>query len=176
MEKLYFDMDGVLVDWDRSVKEMGLTFSTYEETFVWMKEKIDAGDFFNVMHTSPFIDDMLTVMEEVQTLFGRNSIGILSSLGGCEGRTMTRAMDQKYDWLTQHVKPFVTLRDENILFVQHAGLKKNYADKNVFLIDDQQKNIDSFVWEGKNQGIIYNIENHEEDMSSIYSTIYRFTK
>lgn len=174
IKKLYFDMDGVLVDWDRSLEDLGIKNQYGEEfhTYDWLYREIDTNNFFHRLHPSDHLEDWIDMIRVAKCLFGEDSVGILSSLGGCPPGIDTKAAEQKERWLLDHIFPHEKIHDLN--FVEHKEHKRNYADEGCWLIDDNPENVATFIYNGNQQAFLYSIENHEQDYVQIATFVTNF--
>lgn len=136
IEKIYLDMDGVLVDYLANFIPLG-------------KDKIDEEDIRNgFFRDLPVLDGAFELMEYCQ-YFSPNKVEILTSLG-C--KLPKEVSDQKQAWLESH---FQIKRFENRFnSVYHSKEKAYYAAPNILLIDDREKSINPFIKSG-GMGILY---------------------
>ena len=137
IEKIYFDMDGVLADFDRGVNEichlepMEQSRRNPEQYDVLWKAVREAGHFYDMLEPIPGgIEMFMSVWEK----YGERC-EILSGIPK-PGRNVITAEDDKRNWvkryLPESLKVNIVQREE----------KKNFAKgKGCILIDDYAKNI-----------------------------------
>ena len=137
IEKIYFDMDGVLADFDRGIKELcGLepldqaNKSPKDDDIMWEKVK-EVGHFYDKLELMP------GALEMFATLYGKygDKCEILSGIPKPR-RGITTSGEDKTAWahrlLSEKLKVNIVFREE----------KKNYVTgPGCILIDDLEKNI-----------------------------------
>lgn len=119
MKKYYFDMDGVLADFDGQENALGR----------FIKE---VGFFLKLQPTEVTV----ALRELLKHEKVRENVYILSSSPN------EQADYDKLFWLFDHLP---LLKGENIIFVRGGDKKKAYAEKNSVLIDDYSQNL--IEWE-----------------------------
>lgn len=143
VDKIYFDMDGVLADFERGIREIcGLkvlyqnekNYSQAEEDKMWLSVK-EADHFYDRLELLPKAKEMFDV---VYQKYGERC-EILTAVPKPH-RGIDSAGEDKISWvrrlLSEDVKVNIVLRADK------AGFCKG---KNSILIDDYQKNI--LEWE-----------------------------
>lgn len=144
IEIIYLDMDGVLCDFHAQFKKLaGADTHQYEAEHgtknFWK--------FINKQGLS-FWSDMIPMgdMEELKSFVFDNflRVGILSSSSKKNGSTY--AEEGKRLWLQKH-KFISQIADTDIIIVDSAQDKKNYAKPGRVLIDDYIRNIEA--WNSK---------------------------
>ena len=158
IKRIYFDMDGVLADFDRGVSELcglkpreqGKERSEEEDTLMWEKIR-EVGHFYDKLEPVP---GALEMFEKVYGMFGEDCqilTGIPKPKRGIES-----AGEDKTNWahrlLSDKLKVNIVYREE----------KKRYCfGKEHILIDDLKENIESWEKYG-GTGILF--RNAEETM------------
>ena len=141
MVKIFFDMDGVLADFSRGVKEMcGI------ETPDQSKEDkaADADLFTRISHVDNFylrlepMDGMLELFDEVRSRHG-DDVQILTGVPRPE-YNVPQASDNKKEWVKRYISGDV------VVHTVRRREKQDYAaGRDCYLIDDFRKNI--LEWE-----------------------------
>jgi FMN phosphatase YigB (HAD superfamily) len=138
---VYFDMDGVLVDFDAGVKELcgNLSLKQFKQKVFIDKDPEYAKPFWDQFDFSG-LKQLPSGIKILKFLKDKDvKIAILSSTGGPKHHEKTKASKSK--WLRDN-----KLKElfDKIVFVPGAKLKKNYAAPNTFLIDDLKSNVTEF--------------------------------
>ena len=144
-EKIYFDMDGVLVDFNRGVLDMCQIVAGDQETPG--REKLDDQMFAAIAATPHFyfrlepIDGMLDILSELISRYG-DKVEILTGIPKPE-RNVVTAADDKRDWIRKFVS------DDMVVHTVQRKEKMKYArDPGAILVDDMKKNIDEWTGAG----------------------------
>jgi 5'(3')-deoxyribonucleotidase len=119
MKKYYFDMDGVLADFDGQPNALGR----------FIKEV----GFFLLLKPTQVAEALQELLKDNQV---RENVYILSSSPN------QQADYDKLFWIYDHLP---LLKHENIIFVRGGDKKKAYAEANAVLIDDYSENL--LQWE-----------------------------
>lgn len=133
--KVYFDLDGVLADYDKAANRVLQTDNHYKFDFIhgpaeyWRRINEDT-EFFARMDMMPGARLMLKLTEHV-------SRGIITALPKTNG---DRVAAQKREWVERHIGPL-----EVITCQTHE--KPNYCQPGDILIDDRAVN--KAAWEAK---------------------------
>ena len=144
IKKIYFDMDGVLADFSRGVKELcGIDSGDQDKN---SKEKDD--QMWEAIKNTDHFYDRLEFMEGAEEMFNR----VYDKYGDkCESRTATpkpkrgigQAADDKRSWVKR------MLNEDIVVNIVVKEEKKNFVTgKDCILIDDRGPNIDDWVAEG----------------------------
>ena len=160
MKKIYFDMDGVLVDFEPTFLAVsgGITHNDDSHIYRAATKLISQTEFFRDLPTHPAFMPLVFIMQECDLL--GIEIHILTSLGkhwNTDRGVKTYA--NKVAWLKTHLDPHFT----NYVFhvVPDANDKHRYGDANSFLIDDRQDNCEGFC---KHGGMAHQFEGNTEDL------------
>ena len=142
IKKIYFDMDGVLADFDRGVSELcgleprepGKERSEEEDTLMWEKIR-EEGHFYDKLEPMP---GALEMFKKVYGMFGEDC-QILTGIPKPK-RGIETAGEDKISWahrlLSDKLKVNIVYREE----------KRNFClGKEYILVDDLAENIES--WE-----------------------------
>ena len=154
---VYFDMDGVLVDFDKSLEKLsGMSLSDILKTeFDYSQFQIKSNNPVRAIMEVYMSDGLFLNAPEMEGFkelvgvmdwFSKNNISfeILSSVTGEHFADI--AIDQKKEWLsTRNI-------DCPQNYTKGSKHKSNYANKGVLLIDDFDRNIEQFTQAG-GQGI-----------------------
>ena len=135
--KIYFDMDGVLVDFDKGVKEiLGLepvkqeyhTKEFDDELFGRMKEEV------NFYRNLDAIDDSVDFFNDLYDRYGPEVVEVLTGIPNPK-RGIDAAGDDKVAWVKKY------LPEDVIVHLVQRKDKKNYCKgKDYILIDDFSAN------------------------------------
>lgn len=158
---IYFDMDGVLTDFNRFLQERNLIDYAYgnneRKNASVQAEKVieltrDERIFAN-LYPSPYLEDFKDLINELK----QNPDVHVSTLTSLGGHFKTSDIyHQKYEWLKEHGI------DIPLLAVPYSDEKKYLAHGSSFLIDDHIKNVNQFH---ENGGWVfhYDMEYHHSD-------------
>jgi hypothetical protein len=148
--QIFFDMDGVLCDWEEGVKSLGLASIGEDRVktdnlFEKIKEKISLFDFYSNLEPFPGALGLLNSLIDS----GQN-VAILSSLG-CKPSEEDREETQrgKIAWLRTH-----SPKIKKAIFVPGYFLKAAYSGPKKVLFDDKDVVIDNWIEEGGN-GVLW---------------------
>ena len=138
MKKIYFDMDGVLADFDRGVREIcGMESSDLDnpdktqDDLMWEGIR-KAGNFYDRLEPMPGAIELFRIVYE---RYGRENCQILTAVPKEKRRIVTAGEDKK-NWVKRLISPDVRM---NIVMREE---KKDYAsDQDCILVDDLAKNI-----------------------------------
>ena len=160
VKKIYFDMDGVLADFDRGIKEIiGMTPMPQDSTTDEYDAKLwqgvrDAGHYYNML--KPMQDAELLV-SRIYAIHGEKC-GILSGVPKPD-KGVTTSREDKENWMKKY---FPEIKDINL--VLKADKPKFCTGIDCILIDDLQKNIDA--WEAAGgTGILH--KNAEDTLAQL---------
>lgn len=150
----YFDMDGVLTDFEAELKNRGWSRSDPDFEDKMTKEHID-GEFYLNLPESPWFDDLKKLIHYLDR--GHHSVEFLSSLGGRFAGEY-RVYDQKKRWL--EASGF----SMPLKLVRYCSSKCGYASDDIggasFLIDDQLQNVEEWREAG---GVAFHYKNNNQD-------------
>jgi phosphoglycolate phosphatase-like HAD superfamily hydrolase len=161
---LYFDMDGVLVDFDKSYEKLtgGLSLRAYSKK---VGDK-PAHDIFLDAGTKYWADmDWVQGGRELfaagERLF--SNIWILSSAGTTSPELAKTVIQGKREWLQRHL-PQIPMSKVLVVLGRHR--KKEYAAKNAILIDDMPDTIESWNKRG-GSGILHDFNNYKKSIEAL---------
>ena len=148
IKKIYFDMDGVLADFDRGVKELcGIEpldqakKTPADDDRMWEAIK-NVGHFYDRLEPMPGALEMFKVLRE------KYDVEILTGIPKAK-RGIVTAGDDKIAWAHR------LLAEDLVVNIVYREEKKNYATgPDYILIDDLKKNIDEWVVAG-GSGILF---------------------
>ena len=150
IKKIYFDMDGVLADFDLGVKELAnhepmVQSERDEQKEIELWDAIRKVD--NFYYKLKPINNMIEVFNEVKNKYP-NCVEILSAIPK-EKRRIVGAKDDKIRWVKEY------LGEDIVVNIVYKEEKKNYSfGKEYVLIDDYSKNINEWINEG-GSGILF---------------------
>lgn len=150
VSKIYFDLDGVLADFDRGVLEqLGITPMSYNTAtkeytqLLWSTMSAEAPHFYKNLYPVADMDDLfLRVYEQ----YG-DKVEILTGLPRKE--TMPYAEQDKRDWVANWLHPSVVVNA-----VQTWEKPKFIKDNGCILIDDSTKTMQKWYDKG-GWGVLY---------------------
>ena len=145
INKIYFDMDGVLADFDKSADAVsglphlspGELRSEEDDDLMWSKIR-------EIPHFYDTLDPMPGAVEMFNMIFDKfgTDVEILTGIPKPK-RGITTAGEDKINWVRRYLDKDVKV---NIVFKEE---KKNYCKGPEYvLIDDTRSNIDSWVQNG----------------------------
>lgn len=143
--KIYLDLDGVLVNFQKGIQEHtndpDITFGGVQEAFKTMHGNYD---FWANLEPLKGWDDIWKTVKRYECFV----LSSCSNLG-------EKCKCGKIDWVKRHLNG---MKEDNIIIVQDMHEKAFYANEKSILIDDMEKNIIQWV-EAGGIGILYrNIE------------------
>lgn len=164
IKKVYFDMDGVLADFNRGVKELcGLEplnqakKTEADDDIMWEAIK-NVGHFYDKLELMP------GALEMFNTLNSKYDVEILSGIPKPRRGIFTSGED-KTSWAHRLLTPELKV---NIVFREE---KKNYVTgPDCILIDDLKKNIDEWNECGGTGILFTSAENVLEEIAKIDAT------
>ncbi len=162
-KKIYFDMDGVLADFDRGLREM-----CNMEPQPQGDEATDAATFAAVREADHFYlnlqpcEGMLELFAEVRSKYG-DKVEILTGVPSAR-RNIPEASKDKREWVKKYIG------DDVVVHTVARKEKQEYAEGSV-LIDDYEKNIRE--WEAAGGvGIRYiGLEPLKESLSILFTAV-----
>jgi FMN phosphatase YigB (HAD superfamily) len=129
IEKIYFDMDGVLVDFENGIQNIAHVNQGETDDEMWLKIK-EVDHFYYKLKP---LDNQLEVLKEIRNIYG-DIVEILTAIPKPK-RNIIEAKDDKIKWIVDYIG--------NIPYnIVYSNEKKMYAiNQNYILIDDSAKNI-----------------------------------
>ncbi len=144
--KIYFDMDGVLADFDRGLREFcGMEpqpqgdDATDEATFAAVKK---VPHFYLMLKPK---DDVLVLFKELREKYG-DRVEILTGVPSAR-RGIPEASDDKREWVRKYIGGDV------VVHTVRRAEKREYAEGSI-LIDDYEQNIEEWDAAG-GRGILH---------------------
>ena len=144
IEKIYFDMDGVLADFDRGLAELTSvpikdqsSRTEQEDNELWDGVR-SVGHFYDKLEPMP------GALEMFRTLYKKygDKCEILTGVPKPK-RNVPEAADDKRKWIERYFGP------EVVVNITYAAEKKNYCKgKGYILIDDLERNIKDWTMNG----------------------------
>lgn len=163
MSKIYLDMDGVLADFDKLMRDtFGKTFKDISSSSQdrWSIVSKELPDLYNRLDKLMGSDELVTGVYELAANHGY-TVGVLTALPSMGH--IPNALTHKKLWLKRHYPQL--LEDFNI--GPHAVHKQNFAEPGYVLIDDMQINIAQWTLKG-GTGILYTNANEALTMLREY--------
>ena len=160
VDRIYFDMDGVLADFGRGIRELcgmepsvqGSPDKRHDDMMFDAIRKVD--HFY--MKLKP-LDEVVSIFEELNDEFGKK-IEVLSAIPKPE-RGILHAREDKIDWIREYVS------DDAVVNIVLRKEKRDYAKgKGYILIDDTERNIEEWE-EAGGTGILFT------DAKSLYRSL-----
>jgi 5'(3')-deoxyribonucleotidase len=171
MAIIYFDMDGVLCDFDGAYEELtgqrwdhAFTDKTRSEAVRSLSPEEKAQKWAMLNPYPNFFLDLLwypgskAMLERVRDRVGIERIGILSAASS----HVPQSVEQKYQWLERET-PWIL--PANRLVVKRKRDKTLHAKDNV-LVDDFDFNTDRWTKAGGHAVLFFNAAQAEEDINS----------
>lgn len=133
IHRIYFDMDGVLCDFNGYYKSLFGKFPHEEVKSVMWKNIYRHGSFFKDL---PWLEEGQKLFYSTLDQFGSTPLGVLSAYGN-----NASCYEQKLEWADSEL--FV-LDAEEIILVPDKKHKARYAKPYYVLIDDKKENVDQW--------------------------------
>lgn len=165
---LYLDMDGVLCDF------YSLFHSLYDTDGKFNEAAFE--DFVFSQRGFEKLQKMKNTDELLSNVFGlsrRNDlcISILSSAASPNDHVrLSHVENQKRKWISQNLPEYEFTFKE---FVRHKGCKALYANKNTYLIDDDEKNVSEWI-EAGGRAVLWNDNEFEKCMYEVMLMLSEF--
>jgi len=147
---IYLDLDGVLADFDGSVKRhTGKYPHEQSDDEMWKSVEKDE-HFYSKLEKMPGADDFYTNILAIATNNGY-TVKILTAIP--RKSTMPEAGPDKIKWVKKH------FGDIEVKLGPYSKDKWKHADPNDILIDDRKSNIDEWKKKGNAIGILFKNSN-----------------
>ena len=148
VDKIYFDMDGVIADFNRGVKELlGMQPRKQNDYLVEYNDRLfDAmREYKNFYAQLKPIEGSIEIVNELRKLY---NVEILTGIPKPE-KGVVEASDNKMEWIKKYF-------DEDLIVhtVQREDKQKYCKGKSYILIDDYEKNILQWMQNG-GTGILF---------------------
>ena len=151
VKKIYFDIDGVLANFDLGVIEL----ANHEPLSQSIEDEVKTDALWDaIREVDSFyyklkpIDNMIEVFNEVKKRYP-GCVEILSAIPK-EKRRIVGAKEDKINWVKKY------LGDDIVVNIVYKEEKKNYSlGKEYILIDDLDRNINEWIKSG-GSGILFN--------------------
>ncbi len=158
---VYFDMDGVLVDFKKQSELFCVRKE--DEDIDWVRVFLLGERFWTEMDWLPRAESSFSLMLQFCRNEGVN-VGILSSVRIQSGQSGKRL------WLKAHTD----IQQEDVHIVPRSKYKVWYAEPNALLVDDRAKNVEMFNGCGSH-GILFTGWT-EDFQGELQETIYRLNQ
>lgn len=132
--RIYFDMDGVLCDFDGHYKNLFGKFPREEVKSTMWKNIYRHGSFFKDL---PWLKEGQALYVAAWDQFGSASLGVLSAYG-----SKVDCYEQKLEWISD--TSLVLCDPEQIILVPDKKHKARYSRPYYVLIDDKKENVDQW--------------------------------
>jgi len=140
--KVYVDLDGVLVDFDKFAREATGVCPMKASTEPGLKSKFWAGVDRYMRSGKPFFSAMSPMPDamELWNYVKKFDPEILTATGHVQTQTVLK---EKPEWVRKHLGDHIKVN-----MVAKSSEKAKFAGPNVILIDDRRKSIDPWVAAG----------------------------
>lgn len=172
--KLFFDLDGVVTDFDAAFRKIsgGLSPEEYDQNYG--RDKIyelymGAGKDFWIG------EDWIVGGKELINFGLKNFkfVYILSSAGtGKQWNKFKSVKEGKLEWMVRNIPQ---IEKKNIIIVPSNTFKANYATSTSILVDDKTKNVVAWIKKG-GIGILHQSDNWESTIRELQSYTGRSIK
>jgi 5'(3')-deoxyribonucleotidase len=161
---LYLDMDGVLVDFDKSYEQLtgGLSLRAYSKKVGDRKAHdifLDAGTKY--WADMDWVQGGRELLAAAERLF--SNVWILSSAGTTNPELAKTVIQGKQEWLQRNV-PSIPMSKVLIVLGRHR--KKEYAQENAILVDDMPDTIESWNKRG-GDGILHSHLTYKKSIEAL---------
>lgn len=148
---VYFDMDGVLCDFDKQADKMEI-WKPENHKPDWKKTQDIGEKFWSEMEP---IQEGMNLLSEVEK--AGYEIGIFSAIHLDCGKKGKR------DWLSKHLPQ---IPKKNIIIVRSGSMKHKFARKNSMLIDDKVSNVENYISVGE-KGLVFTRDTSLSDVLGV---------
>lgn len=148
---VYFDMDGVLCDFDKQADKMEI-WKPENHKPDWKKTQDIGEKFWSEMEP---IQEGMNLLSEVEK--AGYEIGIFSAIHLDCGKKGKR------DWLAKHLPQ---IPNKNIIIVRSGSMKHKFARKNSMLIDDKVSNVENYISVGE-KGLVFTRDTSLSDVLGV---------
>lgn len=149
IKTIYVDMDGVLADYHKAVRQQP-TGSKFRELVFDQK-------IFETLDILPGAERLISLLEEYKVNLPGIRVHILSSCGMYDPAVYNEVSRQKDQWLMKQ-----DILGSWVSHYTHCGeAKAKFANSETLLIDDMFNNIHNFTWNGGN-GVLW----HHRDIDN----------
>lgn len=131
--RTYFDMDGVLCDFDGFYKSLFGKFPREEVKSTMWKNIYRHGSFFKDL---PWLKEGQALYAAAWDQFGSASLGVLSAYG-----SKVDCYEQKLEWADENLMLY---SPQQIILVPDKKHKARYSRPHYVLIDDKKENVDQW--------------------------------
>ena len=156
---IYLDLDGVLADFDSSVKSQTGKYPNEQKDDDMWKAVQEIPNFYRHLDKMTGADNFF---ERIKSIAGGYDYDVKILTAIPRKSSMPSASDDKKEWVKEH------FGDIEVVLGPYSRDKWKHARKNDVLIDDRKSNIDEWINKGNAYGILYKNAKQSADQLSNY--------